>query len=258
MAVDRRVVIGVPAQTLQAMDGIPEGVPHSWVMSSRYFEVLTGAGAIPWMVPLLRDEVTLRGIYERLDGVFLAGGVDVDPISYGDVVTDACGRTDPDRDAVEIQLTKWSIADGKPLFGICRGHQIINVAAGGTLYQDTTQLQGSLKHDYFPTQGFSRSHLAHDVRLAAGSLLARLYGADSAVVNSMHHQGLREIGEGLRVSATAPDGLAEAVEGTGRGWLVGVQWHPESLGDDGTRALLDSFIAAAAAWRAKPRLSRTA
>jgi putative glutamine amidotransferase len=252
------VVIGVPAQTLQAMDGIPEGVPHSWVMSSRYFEVLMGAGAIPWMVPLLRDEVTLRGIYDRLDGVFLAGGVDVDPTSYGAEVSAACGRTDPDRDAVEVQLTKWSIADGKPLLGICRGHQIINVAAGGTLYQDTTELTGSIKHDYFPTQGFSRDHRAHDVTIAPGSHLARFYQTHTAVVNSMHHQGLRDIGEGLRVSATAPDGLAEAVEGHGRGWLVGVQWHPESFSDQGTRSLLDSFIEAAADWRSRPRLSRSA
>jgi putative glutamine amidotransferase len=251
-------VIGVPAQTLQAMDGIPEGVPHSWVMSSRYFEVLTGAGAIPWMVPLLSDEVTLRGIYERLDGIFLAGGVDVDPTSYGDSVRAACGRTDLDRDAVEIQLTRWAMTEGKPLFGICRGHQIINVASGGRLYQDTSELAGSLKHDYYPTQGFARDHLAHDVALAPGSRLAHVYGADKAVVNSMHHQGLRDIGEGLRVSATAPDGLAEAVEGTRRGWLVGVQWHPESLTDDGTHALLDSFIAACTEWRATPRLSRTA
>ncbi|MGH7500523.1 MAG: gamma-glutamyl-gamma-aminobutyrate hydrolase family protein [Longimicrobiales bacterium] len=255
---DSRVVIGVPAQTLQAMDGIPPGVPHSWVMSSRYFEVLMNAGAIPWMVPLLRDEVTLRGIYERLDGVFLAGGVDVDPTAYGDALTDACGRTDVDRDAVEIQLTRWAVAEGKPLLGICRGHQIINVALGGTLYQDTNELENPIKHDYYPTQGFARSHLAHEVDIAPRSRLAGLYGTATVSVNSMHHQGLHSIGDGLRVSATAPDGLAEAVEGNGGGWLVGVQWHPESLAVAGTRALLDSFVTACAAWRSTTRLTRSA
>lgn len=255
---DSRIAIGVPAQTLQAMDGIPEGVPHSWVMSSRYFEVLMRAGAIPWMVPLLRDDVTLRGIYERLDGVFLAGGVDVDPAAYGEVVQDACGRIDPDRDAVEIQLTRWAIADGKPVLGICRGHQVINVALGGTLYQDMAELDGSIKHDYFPTQGFPRDHLAHEIRLAPGSRLARLYGEEHPLVNSMHHQGLREIGAGLRVVATSTDGLAEGIESTSEGWLIGVQWHPESLPSDGTHALLDAFVAACAAWRAGPRLSRSA
>ncbi len=240
-----RVVIGVPAQTLQAMDGIPEDVPHSWIMSARYFEALTWAGAIPWMVPLLHDEDALRAMYDRLDGLFLAGGVDVDPATYGVEKIPACGRTDPDRDRVEILLTRWALADGKPVLGVCRGLQVMNVAQGGTLYQDCeTELPRSIKHDYLPTQGYERGFRAHPVRLAEASLMRELFGTAEASVNSMHHQGVRELGLGLRASAWAADGLVEAVEGEGDAWFVGVQWHPEALIENcyGTRMLLRAFV----------------
>jgi putative glutamine amidotransferase len=240
------------------MDGIPENVPHSWIMSSRYFGALTWAGAIPWMVPLVPDEATLRAIYERLDGVFLAGGVDVDPATYGEAKHDLCGRTDPDRDAVELRLTRWAIDDGKPVFGVCRGLQLINVARGGSLFQDcAAEYAGSIKHDYYPTQGYPRNYRAHDVSVAEGSLVGRAFRAPHAWVNSMHHQAVRGLGEGLNAVAWAPDGLVEAVEGTGEAWLLGVQWHPESLLEScaGTRALFHSFIAACAAWRDR-RVSR--
>lgn len=246
-------LIGVPTQTLQAIDGIPEELPHSWVMNHRYFTALAATGGAPVMVPLLvRDESVLRGIYDGVDGVFLAGGVDVDPTSYREARDTLCGRTDLDRDFVEMLFTRWAREDGKPLFGVCRGLQIINVAAGGSLYQDTTaHFAGAIKHDYFPTAGFARDYLAHTVRVHAGTRLHEIMGADELAVNSMHHQGLREIAEGLTVSATAPDGLIEALEAPGDAFCVGVQWHPEMLveHDAGTRRLFEAFVAAAAAWR---------
>lgn len=252
------VVIGVPAQTLQAMDGIAEDAPHSWIMSSRYFEALTWAGAIPWMVPLLHDGDALRAMYDRLDGLFLAGGVDVDPSLYGIEKIAACGRTDPDRDRVEVLLTRWALADGKPVLGVCRGLQVMNVAQGGTLYQDcATELRGSIKHDYYPTQGFERSHRAHRVRLAEGSLMRMVFEADEASVNSMHHQGVRDLGADLRAAAWSADGLIEAVEGESDAWFVGVQWHPEALIETcyGTRMLLRAFVDACAARRGRTLVS---
>jgi putative glutamine amidotransferase len=249
---DRRPVIGVPAQTLQAIDGIPEGLPRSSVMNHRYFAALASVGAVPWMIPLAPDdEPTLRAIYDRLDGVFLAGGVDVDPASYRHERDERCGRTDPARDAVEIRLTRWAIADGKPVLGVCRGAQVINVATGGSLLQDCeAHLPGAVKHDYYPTQGYARDLLSHDVRLAAGSRLAAIFGRASIHVNSMHHQGVRDLGTGLVPSAFAPDGLIEAVEGDGSAFLVGVQWHPEMLidSDPATRRLFAEFVARAAAF----------
>ncbi|HSJ13237.1 MAG TPA: gamma-glutamyl-gamma-aminobutyrate hydrolase family protein [Longimicrobiales bacterium] len=247
-----RPLIGVPGQTLQAIDGIPTELPQSWVMNHRYFTALASVGGAPVMVPLIEEETALRGIYEDLDGIFLAGGVDVDPESYHEPRAAQSGRTDPPRDRVEIQLARWAQAEGKPLFGVCRGMQIMNVAAGGSLYQDcAAYFEGAIKHDYFPNAGYARNYLAHAVRITAGTRLHEVLRAGEVQVNSMHHQGLKEIADGLRPSAVAPDGLIEALEAPGEAFCVGVQWHPEMLVDDdaGTRRLFEDFVAAASAYR---------
>ncbi|HEX7238779.1 MAG TPA: gamma-glutamyl-gamma-aminobutyrate hydrolase family protein [Longimicrobiaceae bacterium] len=245
----QRPVIGIPTQNLQSIDRIPEDLPASWVMNQRYFLACTSVGAVPWMVPLLdEDPETLRAIYERLDGIFLAGGVDMDPASYGEERHELCGRTDLPRDAVELQFARWAMEDGKPVLGVCRGMQVINVAAGGTLLQDCgEQFEGAIKHDYFPGAGWARDYLAHEIRVAPDTRLRRLFGAETVMVNSMHHQGIRRLGEGLVGSAVSPDGLLEALEGSGDAFLVGVQWHPEMLidTDEGTRRLFEEFIESA-------------
>jgi putative glutamine amidotransferase len=246
----QRPVIGIPSQTLQSIDRIPEDLPDSWVMNQRYFHACTAVGAIPWMVPLLDDDPeTLRGIYDRLDGIFLPGGVDMDPRSYGCDPHELCGRTDPPRDVVELAFARWAIEDGKPVFGVCRGMQVLNVAAGGSLVQDCGALfAGAIKHDYFPGAGWARDYLAHPVRIAEGSRLHEAFGVSESPVNSMHHQGISDLGEGLVASAWASDGLVEALESSREDhFLVGVQWHPEMLLDthDGTRRLFEAFIEAA-------------
>ena len=246
----QRPVIGIPTQTLQSIDRIPEDLPESWVMNQRYFYACTAVGAIPWMVPLLDDDPeTLRAIYDRLDGIFLPGGVDMDPASYGCERHELCGRTDPPRDHVELAFARWALEDGKPVLGVCRGMQVLNVAAGGTLVQDCGELYpGSIKHDYFPGAGWARDHLAHGVRIAEGSRLHEAFGVAESPVNSMHHQGICEVGDGLVATAWSEDGLVEALESTREDhFLVGVQWHPEMLVDkhDGTRRLFEAFIEAA-------------
>jgi putative glutamine amidotransferase len=248
-----RPIIGIPTQTLQSLGGISAAIPPSWVMSQRYVQTLTNAGALPWLVPLV-DEDTLRGIYESLDAIFLPGGADIDPMSYGTSPHATCDKTDRERDRVELALAKWAIADGKPVLGVCRGMQLINVAMGGSLYQDlATQFPNGIKHDYFPFggHGHTRDYLAHDVRIADDSRLARLFGADTIKVNSMHHQGVRAIAGGLVPTAHAPDGLMEALEGPGPAYLLAVQWHPEALTerDEGTRRLFAEFVEAANEYR---------
>jgi putative glutamine amidotransferase len=247
----RRPIIGIPTQTLQSLGGVSADIPPSWVMSQRYIQTLVHAGAIPWMIPLV-DEPTLRGVFDSLDGVFLPGGADIDPVSYGVDPHPLCDRTDPERDRVELLLARWAMADATPMLGVCRGMQLINVAAGGTLYQDLAeQLPGSIKHDYFPFtgRGFSRAHLAHSVTVAPDTRLARLYGAGELPVNSMHHQGVRELGRGLRPSAVSPDGLIEALETVGEPYVFAVQWHPEALTDNDRHArdMFRDFIDAASA-----------
>jgi putative glutamine amidotransferase len=197
------------------------------------------------------DEQTLRLTYEQLDGVFLTGGVDVDPDCYGEPRHQACGNTDPARDWVEIRLVQWAMADGKPILGVCRGLQIINVACGGSLYQHVPEeYRSELKHDCFPTvPQYSRDYLAHAVRADAPSRLGRLLGEEIAV-NSMHHQGIKRLGAGLHASAHATDGLIEGIEGAGGRYLVGVQWHPEELADAHApqRRLFTDFLSAAGAF----------
>lgn len=249
-----RPTIGLTTQTLHSIDGIPPALPSSWVMNQRYFHAATAAGAVPWMIPLLDDDLpTLRAIYDRLDGVLIPGGVDINPAEYGEAVRPECGNLDPARDLVELQLVRWAIEDGKPVLGLCRGLQIINVSQGGTMWQDlASQNPAFHKHDYFPTAGFERDHLAHEVSLVGGTRLSQILESTRCPVNSMHHQGIKTMGQKLAVSATADDGLIEAIETTTDAFCVGVQWHPEvfEMTEPHTRLLFGAFIEAATTWAA--------
>ncbi len=255
-----RPVIGLTTQSLHSIDGIPPALPASWVMNQRYFMAVTVVGAVPWMIPLLDDDLpTLREIYERLDGLLIPGGVDINPAEYGESVRPECGNLDPARDRVELQLVAWALEDGKPVLGLCRGLQIINVACGGTLWQDlASQNPVFHKHDFFPTAGFERQHLAHQVHLVPGTKLSQLLDSTRVPVNSMHHQGIKQLGRTLTASANADDGLIEAIEGTGEAFLVGVQWHPEvfEMADPHTRHLFGSFIRAAMDWSTENGIAR--
>jgi putative glutamine amidotransferase len=243
----RRPVIGIATQTLEA---VPGELPPCWIMGQRYVHALRSVGAIPWLIPLLPDDLeTLKEIYDRLDGMFFTGGVDVDPSRYGEAKLPHCGRTDLPRDDVETQLIRWSLADRKPVLAVCRGIQILNVAMGGSLFQDiAAQAPTAMKHDYFPTEdNTARDFLAHAIEIAPDSRLRGFLGSTSVRVNSMHHQAIKRLAPGLRQTAVAPDGIIEGVEGANGQYLIGVQWHPEELSehDPAMRRLFASFIDAA-------------
>jgi putative glutamine amidotransferase len=249
--VSARPVIGIATQTLEP---VPGKQPLCWVMGQRYVRALTVAGGVPWLIPLLPgDDGTLRAIYEGLDGVFLTGGVDIDPSNYGEPRHELCDRSDPARDWTEMTLIRWALADHKPILGVCRGAQAINVALGGSLYQHiAAQHEGAIKHDYFPSVGaYPRDYLAHPVRVEPASRLGRILGATALPVNSMHHQGVKRLAPGLVASAFAPDGLIEGVESSNGHYLLGVQWHPEELTEAHAPMgqLFADFIRAAAALR---------
>ncbi len=242
-----RPVIGIVTQTLPA---VPGERPACWVMGRQYVEALREAGAVPWLVPLLPgDPETMRAVFDRLDGVFLAGGADVDPSSYGEPRHPLCGHTDPDRDATEVLLLRHAADRGLPVLAVCRGIQVLNVALGGTLYQDVAaQVPAALKHDYSPTPANpSRAYLAHDVTVTPGSRLCAILGESVVPVNSMHHQAIKDLAGGLRPTAFAPDGIVEGVEGADGRFLVGVQWHPEELTDTqpAMRRLFSALVGAA-------------
>jgi putative glutamine amidotransferase len=250
--VQPRPVIGITTQTLAA---VPDQLARCWGIGRRYVQVLASAGAVPMLVPLLPDDdQTLRAIYDQLDGVFLAGGVDVDPAQYGEARHGLCGSTDPDRDRTEVWLVRWALADGKPTLGVCRGLQLMNVAAGGSLYQDLgAQLPQSLSHDHYSPadEATSRTFLAHEVQIAPASHLRRILEADTVRVNSLHHQGIKDLAPGFEPTARAPDGSIEGIEACDRPFLIGVQWHPEELAatHPAMRRLFSAFIEAASAYR---------
>jgi putative glutamine amidotransferase len=245
-----RPVIGITTQTMHSIDGIPEGLPPSWMMNQRYIQAVAEVRGAPVMIPLLDHDLdALRAVYEGLDGVLIPGGVDMDPHTFGEARGTRLGRIDPARDIVELTLTRWAVEDKKPLLGLCRGSQVINVALGGTLYQDLdAEFPRPIKHDYFPTAGFSRDYLAHSVAVTPGSKLGRILQQPQVQVNSMHHQGVKQLAPGLVVSALAPDGLVEGLESANGHFMVGVQWHPESLVDNDAamRRLFTTFIAESA------------
>lgn len=221
-------------------------------MGQAYLSAVIAAGGAPVLVPLGLDEPRLFRALDRADGLLLAGGEDIAPALFGEEPHPRLGAVDADRDAAEMALARQALEMGMPLLAICRGIQALNVAAGGTLYQDIpSQVPGALKHHCFYPE-YPRDHIAHTVAIAPDSRLAAVVGqpADSLAavpVNSLHHQSVKALGAGLRVVAQAPDGVVEAIEGTGGGWVLGVQWHPEELAASRAdmRALFRAFVEAA-------------
>jgi putative glutamine amidotransferase len=218
-----------------------------------YVDAVTAAGGVPILVPLVMESDLLRDLYQRLDGLLLTGGGDLYPVRYGQARHPKTANQDARRDQVELELTRWAVADGLPVLGICRGIQTLNVALGGTLIQDIpSQVDGALVHPY--QTGNSRDYLAHPVTLVPDSLVARLLAAGldgdhTLLVNSMHHQAVREPAPDCVITACAPDGVVEAIERQESGFVLGLQWHPEEMVTRYPlmRRLFQGFVEAAAA-----------
>lgn len=240
---------GFRGKTLQYLE---QSMAH-WLMT---------AGALVFMVPSLgsdspmrRGTIRIADYVDELDGLVLQGGADVCPLTYGETPLKPEWNGDRARDHYEIDLFQEFVAHGKPVLGVCRGVQLINVAFGGTLYQDiVTQVAGAHRH-YDPD---AYDQLFHDVSIVAGTGLAKLYSArSSARVNSIHHQAIKDLGDGLTVEAlSALDGVIEAVRWNGPSYVFGVQWHPEFLDpDDGElldrKPLLAEFLEEARKGRRK-------
>ena len=208
---------------------IPKGEkPARFGINQTYVRALERAGCAPVLIPLLQDEDRLRSIYERLDGIVFPGGLDIAPGRYGEEPIDNVNEIEPERDRVELTLARWALESDLPTLGICRGQQLLNVALGGTLYQDL-RLQDVTSVDHSDADGRARSALIHTVKLEPDSRLAQLIDETSVEVNSLHHQGIKQVGSGLRVSGRADDGVIEALEAPDRRFVLAVQWHPEEL-----------------------------
>jgi putative glutamine amidotransferase len=214
---------------------------HEMALGLTYMRAVELAGGVPVVLPPLAPGA-LATLLDRLDGVCLSGGPDLDPVAYGARAHEQLGPTEPALDRFELELARAADAAGMPLLGVCRGAQALNVARGGTLHQHV--------EDHRQTELATRP--VHSVRIAARSRLAQLLGTRSADVNSFHHQAVDRLGTGLVATAWAPDGTVEAIEDRSHPFLLGVQWHAETLVDDEAQLALFRALVDAANGRALP------
>lgn len=198
-------------------------------MGHNYIRSIVDAGGVPVMVPVALAERDLRQMYDMADGVLLAGGPDVAPSAFGEEPHEKTAGVEIERDVAEYLLARWAVADDKPLFGICRGIQSLNVALGGSLVQDIpTQWQSSLTHNGHYEKA-ARDQVLHMVDIEAGSRVEAMLSGTRVGVNSFHHQAVKRVADGFTVTSRAPDGIVESIEMSALRFMVGVQWHPEEM-----------------------------
>ena len=209
-----------------------------------YMRALKAAGAIPVIMPLDASEEDLKQLSQELDGFLFTGGTDVHPFLFGEETQEHCGNVSPARDQMEISLLPMIMELRKPVLGICRGIQVLNIALGGNIWQD---IPSQVKRDFSlaHSQPFHYDMPCHTVSLTKGSLLARISGCSSLKVNSMHHQAVKDLAPPLRFAARSADGLAECVWMPGKRFFLGVQWHPEYLSGPESGDLFRAFLGAA-------------
>jgi putative glutamine amidotransferase len=233
-------LIGVTtARTLNEKGFSQVGIPES------YIKALSMAGAYPVLIPLGLPMDWIFELLPRINGVLFSGGGDVYPERYGSNNHPKVSNVDEERDQVEISLYEEVTRREMPFLGICRGLQVINVALGGTLYEDLEdQRPDTLKHDYW--MDYPPDYLSHPVRLSNNSRINDIVYMEMINVNSLHHQGIRDLASVLDATAHSPDGLIEAIELPDYPFGLGVQWHPEWLqNDQAMRALFSDFVKAA-------------
>jgi putative glutamine amidotransferase len=218
-----RPLIGVTGHRPTGESG-PRGTV---VAKEAYLAAVLAAGGLPVVLAPVDTQEEIEAVLDAVDGLLFTGGQDVDPARFGQTLLNQTVKTEPDRDAFELPLMRGAIARDLPVLAVCRGCQVLNVALGGTLWQDLpAQRPGGLPH----RQEGPRDAVTHAVRVEPGSLLARVMGDEHTLpTNTFHHQAARDVPPGLAVSATATDGTVEALEAPQKSFVLGVQWHPEDL-----------------------------
>jgi putative glutamine amidotransferase len=238
-----RPIIGLTSQPKHSRSAA--GDIDSHVLAHTYTDSVLRVGGLPvLLVPVPGDHID--AVIDHIDGLVLTGGGDVDPGRYGETSSGTVSGVDFDRDEFELELARRALLKRLPTLAICRGLQVLNVALGGTLIQDIATEVGSMDHHQI-------GHLVYDghqrVRLDPGCLVSKVVGTTQLMVNSIHHQAIKDTAPGLRAVGWAADGIIEAIEHDDRDWtMLGVQWHPEYLGetdDEASFALFSSLIEAA-------------
>ena len=211
-------------------------------LAGRYCDAIENAGGLPIIIPHSRSRAQIRHLLRRIDGLLISGGgFDIDPAYYSEQPIAELGKIKPQRTSTELEAIVFGLDRDLPMLGICGGAQAINVALGGSLYQDiATQLPAALPHQL----GGRSDNYGHVVELARGTLLYKICRRGKLKVNSTHHQAIRKTGEGLAINAIAPDGLIEGIESRNHSFVLGLQWHPEILAQREVlqRKIFSSFV----------------
>lgn len=216
----KRPVIGISASRSEEK--------HQLLLTESYLNAIYRAGGLPMVLPTcIAEEEAIDDMLSHVDGVLLSGGVDIHPRRFGEEILPGCGAIDEKRDAFELLLTQKAIERGMPVFGICRGIQVLAVALGGTLFQDIESQLGIKASEH--RQEAPADEYKHAVRFKEGGLLARITGAELMLTNSLHHQSIKDAGERLHIEGITMDGIIEAVSMAGNEAVFGVQFHPECL-----------------------------
>ena len=242
-----RPLIGVTTSEVRPAESVhqtsrSEPPRPEMALGMTYLRAVEAAGGLPVVLPPIEGEV-IESMLDRLDGLCLSGGPDLDPATYGAEEHPELGPTWPDLDRAELEVARSADARGMPILAICRGAQALNVARGGTLYQHLPEHPGSLDHRQLQPGDIP----THRVEILPDSRLAQALEATELEVNSFHHQGIADLGQGLRAVAVASDGSVEGIEDPDDRFLIGVQWHAEALvGRPLEAALFARFVEAAA------------
>ena len=235
----KRAIIGISSSIIVDNSGSFAGYKRAYV-NKDYVDAVIRAGGVPLIIPFSTDKEVIISQAQLIDGLILSGGHDISPYNYGQEPSQKIGETFPERDTYEIILLEESKKRNIPILGICRGFQLINVAAGGTLYQDLSLIPGNiLKHN----QVSNPTLKTHKVEIKENSFISSIFGKET-MVNSFHHQALDKVADEFKVVARASDGVVEAIEHKTYKFLVAVQWHPEMLAVncEKARELFSKFV----------------
>lgn len=223
MSQNKKPIIGVSGSWIIDQGGMFPGYKRSYV-NNDYIEAVIDAGGIPYIIPMNNNEEVIAAQLEMVDGLLMSGGHDANPLLWGEEPHAKLGGISAERDDFDMKLVKLAMEVKKPVLGICRGEQILNVANGGTLYQDLSLCEGSyIKH----SQGHTPDLVTHSIEIKEGSLLESILGS-KALVNSFHHLSVKDVAPGFKAVAFSKDGVIEAIEKED-GFALGLQWHPEML-----------------------------
>jgi putative glutamine amidotransferase len=218
-----RPLIGIPCHAIiRAETGRP-----IYANNRAYVHALESAGGVPILIPMLKDLNILKALLTRLDGLLLPGGIDLHPGRYGEAAHPLSEEADPELDEFEMNLAFLALQMDLPILGICRGMQLINVALGGSLYQDVSnQYPDCIAHSH---RNLERTHLAHHITIEPGSRMEKVLGTQEVMVNSLHHQAVKDPGKGVCITGRAVDGIPELLEVPGYRFVMAAQGHPEEI-----------------------------